>query len=136
MENKNDEIIMVLKKQIEEKKKLLKASERFVPFTNCSLELDGVRNNIQVLNKEQLVSILVRLNVLKNSAEQLGLLEDYMIGGFSVEDWMHDVKTKMTILNRKQEEDKLKALENRLELMLSSEKKIELELEAMRKLLE
>ena len=45
----NDELILQLKKQIEDKKKALRATEKFTPITNCSIELDGVRQNIQVL---------------------------------------------------------------------------------------
>lgn len=129
MTTKNDELILQLKKQIDEKKKSLKATERFQPITNCSIELDGIRSNIQVLTKEQLISLLVKLNSYRKSADELGMLNEYSIGGYSVDDWISDVKSKYLNLNRKEEQENLRQKELRLTQLLSGEKKVELELE-------
>jgi predicted RNase H-like nuclease (RuvC/YqgF family) len=129
MTTKNDEVILQLKKQIEEKKKSIKATERFQPVTNCSLELDGIRSNIQVLTKEQLVSLLVKLNSYKKSADELGMLSEYIISGYSIDDWISDVKSKYMNLNRKEEQENLRQKEMRLMQLLSGDKKIELELD-------
>jgi hypothetical protein len=128
-QNVNDKTILVLKKQIEDKKSALKTSERFTPVTNCSLELDGNRVNIQVLSKEQIINFLVRLNAYRLAAKDLDLLGDYTICGYSVDDWMKDLKSRLMNVNRTAELDKLKSLENRLHTLLSNEKKIELEIE-------
>lgn len=128
-QNLNDKAILTLKKQIEEKKSALKTSERFSPVTNCSIEVDGNRLNIQVLSKEQLVNLLVKLNAYKMSATELGLLNEFIISGFSVTDWMKDLQSRLMNVNRTVELDKLKSLENRLHTLLSNDKKIELEIE-------
>jgi len=89
----NDSKIMELKKQIEDKKIKLGKSQKFSPITNCSIELDGVRVNIQVLNKEQLTTLLVKLNSYAISAKDLGI--DYIISGYSINDWIVDIKSKL-----------------------------------------
>jgi len=61
--SKNDEKILALRKQIENKKEELKKAVRFNPITNCSIELGGTRYNINTLTQEQLVILLVELNM-------------------------------------------------------------------------
>jgi len=86
MSNPNDQRILELKKQIEIKKDKLGKSSKFTPVTNCSIELDEVRYNIQVLNKEQLISLMVKLNSYLMSAKALSVSEEYTISGFHPSD--------------------------------------------------
>ena len=130
----NDEKILKLKEQIAQKKKQLDKSKRFAPITNCSIELDGVRSNIQVLAKDQLVFLLVKLNGYLISAKALGI-SDFSIGGYRVEEWMSDIQLRIDILNRKDDENKLKDMESKLDRMLSDEKKTELEISEIEGLL-
>ena len=132
----NDDVILQLKSKIDEKKALLKATERFTPVTNCSLELDGQRYNLNVISKEQIVYLMVKLNSLLMSAAKLNLQNEFQISGFSLADWMQDLTSRMAIVNRKAEQDKLRLLEDKLESRLSSDKKIELELAEISKLLQ
>jgi len=127
----NDSKIMVLKKQIEEKKIKLGKSQKFTPITNCSIELDGVRTNIQVLNKEQLTYLLVKLNSYALSAKSLEI--DFVISGYHVADWITDIKSKLDFVSRKEEENKLKMMESKLHQLLSNEKKVELEIDEIMK---
>ena len=127
----NDSKIMVLKKQIEEKKIKLGKSQKFTPITNCSIELDGVRTNIQVLNKEQLTYLLVKLNSYALSAKSLEI--DFVISGYHVADWITDIKSKLDFVSRKEEENKLKVMESKLHELLSNEKKVELEIDEIMK---
>lgn len=131
----NDEKILELKKQIEEKKKKVGKSQKFTPVTNCSIEVDGTRYNIQVLGKEQLISLMVKLNSYAISAKELEVLSDYSISGFNVGDWIKDLKAKLEFINRKDEEYKLKTMESKLDLLLSNEKKVELEIDEIENLL-
>jgi hypothetical protein len=128
MSNTNDQRILELKKQIEVKKEKLGKSLRFSPVTNCSIELDGVRHNIQVLTKEQLIMLMVKLNSYLMSAKVLDVSEDFVISGYHVCDWISDIQAKIDILSRKDEESKLKAMENKLLKLLSDGKKVELEI--------
>jgi len=127
----NDLKIMELKKQIEDKKVKLGKSQKFNPITNCSIELDSVRVNIQVLNKEQLTYLLVKLNSYAKSAKELEI--DFVISGYHVVDWITDIKSKLDFVSRKEEENKLKVMESKLHQLLSNEKKVELEIDEIMK---
>ncbi|PZT57339.1 hypothetical protein [Paenibacillus silvae] len=135
MANQNDQKILELKKQIEEKKKLVSKSKKFNPTTNCSIELDGVRTNIQTLTKEQLISLFVKLNSYATSAAELGLLDQYVISGYKISDWIVDLKSKLEFINSKDEEQKLKLMESKLDKLLSDDKKVELELNEIAEML-
>ncbi|MGG1440867.1 hypothetical protein ABE354_02180 [Brevibacillus laterosporus] len=135
MTKTNDQKILELKKQIEEKKKKVGMSQKFTPVTNCSIELDGARYNIQVLQKEQIILLVVKLNAYALAAKELGLLGDYNISGFNVMDWLTDLKAKLDFVNRKEEEGKLKMMEAKLDQLLSNEKKVELEIDEIESML-
>lgn len=128
MSNNNDQRILELKKQIEVKKEKLGKTLRFSPVTNCSIELDGVRYNIQVLTKEQLIMVMVKLNSYLMSAKVLEVVEDFNISGYHASDWISDIQSKIDILSWKDEESKLKVMENKLLKLLSDGKKVELEI--------
>lgn len=130
---KNDEKILELKEQIAIKKKKLERSVKFTPITNCSIELDSARYNIQTLSKDQLIMLAVKLNTYKRSANELEL--DLIISSYSINDWLYDVLCKLKIMNHKQEEAQLKAMENKLDMLLSNDKKTELEVKEIETLL-
>ena len=133
---KNDDKILTLKKQIETKKAELKKSKKFTPVTNCNLILNDKRYNIHTLNEENsIMELLVNLNVLKNSAKELNFLDKYKISGYLVSEWIEDLQSKMDNINVKAEEGRLKLMEAKLTKLLSEEKKTELELEEIEKML-
>ncbi|MGJ0846511.1 hypothetical protein ACR77J_07475 [Tissierella praeacuta] len=132
--NTNDQRILKLKEQIAEKKSLNKTL-RFSPITNCSIEVDGIRYNIQVLNREDLISLMVKLNSYMMSAKELDMLDEYLISGYKVEDWITDIKSRIEIISSKDEERKLKAMEEKLLKLLSDGKKVELEIDEIESIL-
>ena len=131
----NDSKIMTLKTQIISKRKQLDGVKKFSPITNCSIEVDGARCNINVLVKEQLISLIIKLNAYMHSAKDLGLLEEYIISGYNVQDWITDIKSKLDVVSRKDEERKLKSMEDKLDYLLSNDKKVELEISEIEALL-
>lgn len=132
----NDEKIIKLKQQIEEKRNELGKLKKFTPITNCILELDGVTTNIQILSKEKLALLLVKLNLYKMSMENLKMSFDKItINGYDIRDWMSDVLAKINVISYKEEEQKLKTMENKLIELLSSEKKTELAIDEIEKML-
>lgn len=132
----NDEKIIKLKQQIEEKRNKLGNIKRFTPVTNCILELDGVTTNIQILSKEKLALLLVKLNLYKMSMENLNMSFDkIMISGYDVRDWIMDILAKIDIISYKEEEQKLKTMESKLVELLSNEKKTELAIDEIEKML-
>lgn len=132
----NDDIVLELKRQVEEKKAALASSKTFNPKTNCSLTIGAERTNIRAeTSKEKLLELLVHVNSLKLSAESLGMLEDFKFCGFPIQDWVEDLQSRLFSVNRKVEEERLKTLEAKLNNLLSLDKKVELELDELRKMI-
>lgn len=129
MTKTNDERILELKKQIEDKKESLGKALKFTPVTNCSIELDGIRYNINATSKSDLVHLMVKLQSYLTSAKTLDVAEEYEISGYSPVDWIEDIQSKLDIMNRKNEEQKLKQMESKLTQLLSERKKVELEID-------
>jgi len=128
-QNTNDDKIMLLKSQIADKKGKLKNKKTFKPVTNCSLEFRKERINLNVLSKEQLTMLLLELNLIKMSAINLKMLDDTIISGYSIDEWMIDIKEKLEVINLTEEARKLQVLEAKLTQLLSNEKKVELEID-------
>lgn len=133
MSKVHDAKIIELKKQIEEKKEKLKDVKRFSPVTKCIINLDGKAQNLNVLKKEDLILLLVKLNLLKKSADELGY--PLTIDSYLVQDWMEDIQSKLKLIEYKEEENKLNSLNQKLTTLLSEDKKVELELEEIEGLL-
>lgn len=124
----NDALILSLKDKIEEKKKLLKTTEKFSPVTNCILSVNGEKYNLNVLGKNDILILVAHLSSLKTALKNELPDESLEISGFTVDQWLKDLKAKFNTLNRKLEEDRLKALERKLHELLSTDKKVELEI--------
>lgn len=132
--SKNDDRILVLKKQIEEKKKELGKQPRFSPITTCMFTLDGGnRVNIHTLTSVNDINMaLVGFNIYAMSAENLGInVEDVLIDGFSVSDWMEDLNAKKAVVEYNEKKSQLNVLEKKLDKLLSDDKKTELEIDAI-----
>ncbi len=125
--SKNDERVLQLKEIISKKKEELKSFKRFAPLTNCVLDLEGQKYNLNVLQLNDLQLLLVRLNMYLISAKDLNI--ELEIAGYNISDWITDIKSKIEILEFKKKESELKTLELKLDRMLSDEKRTELELD-------
>lgn len=133
MATKNDERVLQLKKIIDEKKAELKTVKKFTPITNCVLDLDNQKYNLNVLQPNDLKLLLVKLNMYLMSANDLDISLE--LSGYNVAEWMADIKSKIEIFEHKTKEAELKTLEAKLDKMLSDEKKTELELDEIAALL-
>ena len=137
MATKNDERILLLKKQIEEKKKELGKQPRFAPTTTCLLNYNGNRWNLHVLNSiKEINTVLVWLNTFVLSAKDLDIdCEDVVIDGFAVTDWIDDLESKRAVVEYSTKKEQLTILERKLDKLLSDDKKTELEIDAIADLL-
>ena len=134
--DKNDARILELQKQVKAKKEALaKRTSRFSPETNCVITMDGAKLNLQTLGKDELVFLMVRLNVYLMSAKDLGIDESIVMSGFTVEQWIGDIRAKLDVLAVRAEEEGLRALEGRLAGMLTAGTKVSLEIDEIEKLL-
>lgn len=134
MAQKNDDRIMQLKKQISVKREeLAKRTSRFVPITNCLLVLDKITYNLHVESSEML---LIKLNMISMSAKDLEIdTDNLMISGYSLNDWIADVKSNLEVQKYKKEKNDLNALEKKLDALLSEDKQTELKIDELAALL-
>ena len=133
MATKNDERILMLKEQIEEKKKELGKQPRFSPITTCLFDREGCRVNIHTLTSiKDINAMLVFFNAYVVSARDLGLdCAEVELDGFSVLDWMEDLKSKKAVVEYAAKKEQLTTLEKKLDKLLSDDKKTELEIDAI-----
>lgn len=129
----NDTKIMSLKESIAIKREKLDSIKRFSPRTNCIIELDGVKSNIQVVGLHDLILLASKIRLYEKSAKELGY--ELVISGFKAEDWLADITSKLDLLTRKEEERKLIAMEEKLTALLSDDKKVELEINEIESML-
>lgn len=137
----NDNRILELKKQIEKKKEEMGGSSKFNPATNCILVLDDKTHNLNTLNKESAILLLAKLSSLVtglatlDKAYVLNYCDDFSIGGYHINDWIEDVQSKLGTIKFKEEQTKLKQMEDALSKLLSEEKSIELKINEIENLL-
>lgn len=133
MATKNDERILTLKKQIEEKKNELGKQPRFSPITTCLFDYNGNKINIHTLiDVKNINQLLVYFNMWAMSADDLGIdAEEVTWCGFSVLDWIEDLKSKKAVVEYAAKKEQLSALEKKLDKLLSDDKKTELEIDAI-----
>lgn len=133
MAAKNDERILMLKKQIEEKKNELGKQPRFSPITTCLFNYNGNKVNIHALTSvKEINALLVHFHVYEMAASDLGIsCEDVLFDGFSVTDWMEDLICKKAVIEYAEKKTQLVTLEKKLDKLLSDDKKTELEIDAI-----
>jgi len=132
---KNDLKILELKKQIEAKKVDLESRKvRFTPKTNCVLDFDGNKFNLNVLDSNTLTFLALKLNLYTMSANVLKM-QLPTFSGYSIDLWIGDIKSKLEAIKTKQEDSELKIMESKLDKLLSEDKKTELEIDEIASLL-
>jgi hypothetical protein len=135
MQNKNDERILKMRETVATKKKELELLAKPSYETNLSLVIQGERYNLNVASKAVLLSLLMDLVIMKVASEREELLKDFELSGFKIEQWIADIKTKLKMLDKRTKEQELKVLEDKLLTMLSEDKKIDLELDELEKMI-
>lgn len=135
MSTKNDEMILQLKKKVEEQKaELAKLPRTLQSETSTVFRTDAENLNLRVMSVEQLKLLKVKLHTYEMAATDLKIgIDEVIISGFSIDKWMHDIDMQISVLTRVEKEKKLKETENTLNKLLSDDKRTELELEALAK---
>jgi hypothetical protein len=62
-------------------------------------------------------------------------VSEFLMDGYTIQEWISDIKSKLEVLAQKNEESNLRMLESKLSMLLSEDKKTELELDAIANLL-
>lgn len=113
--------------------------------TNCSFVHPALVNspiNLNVVSESDVFHAMVELMNFKAGAERatevLGLdaSAELMYRGYSVQDWIDDMKKRIAMCQLKARKDKLNQLEKRLSAIISPEQKRQMELDAILKELE
>ena len=135
MSTKNDEMILQLKKKVEEQKAELAKLPRTLQSETSTVFRQDVDNlNLRVMSVEQLKLLKVKLYTYAMAAADLKI-DEVVISGFSIDKWMHDIDMQISVLTRAEKEKKLKETETTLNRMLSDDKRTELELQELAKML-
>ena len=124
---KTDKVILQLKKEIELQKTAITKAAKFNPVTNLTLKLYGELFNLNVSSIDDLFHLQATLNVLLQNGN------DYKISGYKLSEWLEDISSKITIKRINEEKAVLVSREKRLESLLSTEAKVNLELESIMK---
>jgi len=130
----NDEVILTLKEDVKKKKQVL-TDFSFKPKTNLVLTLNGKKHNLNVINKFELIYLTSQLLYVTKTLDFLKIKDDLDIDGYPIEDWIDDLKSKYIVLKNKMELKKLEDIEVRLDKLISSDLKTNLELEDIKKVL-
>jgi hypothetical protein len=129
--NANDKKILALQKEIASRELMLGKTTGFNPITNCSLTIDSKTVNIQTLSSEDLLLYIARFKSLEMGLQSEVPDAVLNIGGFSISDWITDLKSRYFILNIKNERIRLSTLKQKLSELLTSETKVELEIDKL-----
>ena len=133
VKSENDQRVLKLQSQIKTKKTEFRKAQKFQPVTNCSINFEGERYNINTLDLSGCNLLLVRLNCYQISEKDLKLSDPVLMSGYTLSEWITDLKSKSAHLGRKKEETKLKVMESKLKQLLSEDTRTELELEDIEK---
>lgn len=141
-EKNTDQIVLELLKKVEEKKKQIGNAERPSWVTNCSFGYNPESNsriNIQVIRDlEVLVDIhaflMNKFEWYLKSLMALKLTEKevpFKYLGFTYDQWIADIETRIAGLRIKAKKDELAKLEERVNALVSPEQRRAIELEKL-----
>lgn len=141
MAKKMDEKTLSLIKEVNKRKAEIASLERPNWKTNCSFSYIedkivypiNIHVESSVMKLVSMAGFLVeRKNAYKEAEKFLGLeAPEFSWMGFSVEDWISDIKTRIDKIQIADKRKKLDTLESRLNQIVSPELRAKLELEAI-----
>jgi hypothetical protein len=140
IDDKIAQLFDVLTKQQEAVKEAEKETK--APWkTNCAFLTASINpTNIQTASEVTLVKLHAEMFSIQSqrfrSAEILGCTTTEDWYGYSYDEWTHDFKKRIAIINLKAKKDNLAALEKRLDAIVSPEQRRALELSNIMKELE
>ena len=144
MENTSDKLVGELLKVIQEKKETIAKAERPNWSTNCSFRVSkdvSTSTNLQVCDNvveltEILGFIIEKRKAFNEAKEILGVSGSFKWLGFTFEDWVSDIKTRIAKIQISSKRKELEILEARLDKIISPELRAKMELAEIQKLLE
>lgn len=141
--SKVDQEVMALLQKVRQKKEAIKTQKRPQWKTNCSYALrenPNQRINIQTVRDEDKLldlagGMLLDVEYKQKAADKLGLEFNQTINGYSHEDWLEDIQTRANMLKVEKEKREIEELDRRINKLVSSEQRREMELRELQELL-
>jgi len=142
MAKKNDALVEQLLKKVEEKKAQIKKIKNPSFKTNLSLPIDGtaIRINLNAAAAPELlfkilVDLETRIEKSEGVAKKYDLVFDNAWYGYTLEDWRDDVVLKIKQSQAQCQVNELREVEKKLNSLMSEDKRTNMELENLSKLL-
>lgn len=125
---------------VQTKKAEIEKAERPNWRTNCLLTLNDKKNNIQVISDvSELVhlasELMMKSSYVLAANHKFGTKVEFSHGGFSLEDWLSDIGTRITKIQITAKKKELVTMESKLNSLLSPEAKAQMELDAIEAML-
>jgi len=145
VKNTTDNAVMALLAKVTKKKEAIKnASKRPQWKTSCTIGKDPTttqnRINIQTVRDENiLISLWAWLMAehagMCKAADDLGLTWDTTYMGYTIQDWLDDIRTMVRILKVERQKEELAELDKRVNELVSPDQRREMELKQLQELL-
>ena len=133
-----DDQIRQLYYTVKQKREEVEAAEARPTWrTNCAFRFEADQNskvyNLQTADKDTLLliagTLLYREEIYAKGVEALGVKSKFTWLGYSVEDWMTDLKLRMNKLELSTKKAELAKLEKKLNAILPESLRVQIELE-------
>lgn len=144
MNKTKDEIVQELISVVMDKKTQIEKAEKPQWLTNCVFTYDvkdsSKKINIKTVSDTvELVNIasfiITRKNAYTEANTMLGTNVEFMWYGYTLEEWITDLKTRINQIEVTERRRELENLESRLDKLISKEKREEMELLEIQRLL-
>jgi len=141
MAKKNDNLVAQLLKKVEEKKEQIKKIKNPDFTTNLSFPIleSNTRLNLNAVDEDVLFYLLVKIDTMKSAAviaKKEDIVYDELWGSFKLDEWYNDIVLKIKQRQAQRQVAELKTIENKLKGLMSEDKRTNMELESLSKLLE
>lgn len=134
MSSKNDNLILSLKEKIELKRNDINVKV-FEPKTTCIFNLFGEKYNIHTFNKDTCILWMATFKAMIDAHGTIEGATPLIIDGFDINDWYSDLSSRFGVIKAQESLKELSLMESKLDKLLSSDKKIELELDEIKKMI-
>lgn len=138
----NDEKINNFRKKVEEKKAQLGSRPNASYRTNLLLDIEGVKKlNLNTISTEEdCINIISQILTKSHGASLANTFLNtniiFKIEGYPIDDWLHDLKIRYSIILWDTEKRKLTAMDNQLKELMSEGAKTAIAIDAIAKELE
>jgi hypothetical protein len=141
MESENDKLVQELLEVVQKKKAEISKAEKPNWLTNCAFRYSKdtpITTNIQVCSDvEELINILgflIEKETNFNKAQEiLGTSYTFNWFGYTIDEWTNDIRTRIHKIQINVKKKELEQLESRLEKLISSKLKTQMELADIKK---